>query len=187
MIKKTIAVAAAIGVTLTAFAGIADARGAKAPGTSTIWELVQGSAVHTTLEFAIGAAGLEEALDASGVQYTLFAPTDAAFEKVAAELEVAGIGDGTVGTLAGFLVENDLLDDVLLYHVTEGRRFANSVVPRNGEKPIETLLGASLVAKVGGLLMDASGATSDAAVTTANVSASNGVIHFIDNVLVPLG
>jgi uncharacterized surface protein with fasciclin (FAS1) repeats len=103
------------------------------------------------------------------------------------ELFAAGLGDGTVGTLASFLVTNDLLDDVLLYHVTEGRRFANSVVPRNGEKDIATLLGADLVSKVGGMLSDASGATSDAKVTTTNVSASNGVIHFIDNVLVPLG
>jgi len=181
------ATVASAGLVAAALAAPASAKGAKAPGDSTIWQLVQGSTVHNYLEFAIDTADLEGALSASGVQYTLFAPTDEAFETVADELSAAGIGDGTVLTLATFLADNELLDDVLLYHVTEGRRFANSVVPKKGEKQISTLQGADLVALVGGKLMDASGATSDAKVTTANVSASNGVIHFIDNVLVPLG
>jgi uncharacterized surface protein with fasciclin (FAS1) repeats len=51
---------------------------------------------------------------------------------------------------------------------------------------VPTLLGVALVAKAGGFLMDASGATTDAAVIGANLSASNGVVHVIDNVLVPL-
>ena len=75
---------------------------------------------------------------------------------------------------------------MLFYHVTEGRRYANSVVPRKGEKAIPTLLGTDFAAKVGNLLMDASGATTDAMVTIPNISASNGVVHVIDNVLVPL-
>ena len=177
----SIAVAAiwAIGFTAPAFAQ-------GKPGNLTIWQIVQNSPNHNVLEFAIDTADLEGALSDPGVRYTLFAPTDAAFEKVADELFAAGIGDGTVLTLATFLVNNGLLDDVLLYHVTEGRRFANSVVPRAGEKPISTLLGASFAAKVGGLLMDASGETTDATVTTPNITASNGVVHVIDNVLVPL-
>jgi uncharacterized surface protein with fasciclin (FAS1) repeats len=163
------------------------AKGAQAPGEKTVWQIVQDSPTHNTLEFAIGAAGLDGALDASGVQLTLFAPDDAAFEKVADELFAAGLGDGTVGTLAAFLVTNDLLDDVLLYHVTEGRRFSNSVVPPRQPRPISTLLGADITSLVGGMLMDASAATSDAKITGANISASNGVVHVIDNVLVPLG
>jgi uncharacterized surface protein with fasciclin (FAS1) repeats len=156
------------------------------PGANTIWQIVQSSPDHNVLEFAIETAGLDGALSASGVQYTLFAPTDAAFQKAADELFAAGIGDGTVFGLATFLVSNGLLDDVLFYHVTEGRRYANSVVPRKGEKAIPTLLGVDIAAKVGALLADASGATSDATVTTPNISASNGVVHVIDNVLVPL-
>jgi uncharacterized surface protein with fasciclin (FAS1) repeats len=158
------------------------AKGDRAPGEKTVWQIVQDSPTHNTLEFAIGAAGLDGALDASGVQLTLFAPDDAAFEKVADELGFANVGD-----LAGFLVANDLLDDVLLYHVTEGRRFSNSVVPPRQPRPISTLLGADITSLVGGMLMDASAATSDAKITGANISASNGVVHVIDNVLVPLG
>jgi hypothetical protein len=195
--KKLIAGLAVAAVGATGIAAPVLAKGAKAPGDKTLYEIVAGSPVHETLQFAIDATAalaaddptvvdVKAALSASGVQFTLFAPTDDAFEKVAVELAAAGLGDGTVGTLAGFLVENGLLDDVLLYHATEGRRFANSVVPVNGEKEIETLLGASLTAKVGALLMDASAATEDAKVTTANLSASNGVLHIIDNVLVPL-
>jgi uncharacterized surface protein with fasciclin (FAS1) repeats len=157
------------------------------PGANTIWQIVESSPDHTLLQIAIDAAGLRGALDNPDVRYTLFAPTDAAFEKVADELYAAGIIDqADFLTLATFLVENELLDDVLFYHVTEGRRYANSIVPRKGEKAIPTLLETYFVAKVGALLTDASGATTDAMVTTPNISASNGVVHVIDNVLVPL-
>ena len=185
--KKFIAGLAVAAIGATGIAAPALAKGPKAPGDQTLSEIVAASPVHTYLEAALVATGLDAVLDTKGIQRTLFAPDDAAFERVADELFAAGVGDGTVGTLLGFLVENELADDVLLYHVTEGRRFANSVVPRNGEKEIETLLGSSLTAKVGGFLMDASPATADAQVTAADISASNGVLHVIDDVLVPLG
>jgi uncharacterized surface protein with fasciclin (FAS1) repeats len=184
--KKLIAGLAVAALGVTGVAAPVFAKGEKAPGTSTLADLVAASPDHNYLEAALVATGLDAVLDTPGIQLTLFAPDDAAFERVADELAAAGIGDGTVGTLLGFLVANDLADDVLLYHVTDGRRFSNSVVPRNGEKSIETLLGPSLTAKVGGFLMDASPATADAQVTTANLSASNGVLHVIDDVLVPL-
>jgi len=156
------------------------------PGANSIWQIVQSSPDHNLLEIAIDAAELGGALENPEVRYTLFAPTDAAFQKVADELYAAGIGDGTFLGLAKFLIDNELLDDVLFYHLTEGRRYANSVVPRKGEKAIPTLLGTDFAAKVGNLLMDASAATTDAMVTIPNISASNGVVHVIDNVLVPL-
>lgn len=185
MIKQTL-VAIATAATVAFFVTPASAQPKRAPGASTVWKIVQDSPDHKVLAFALDAAGLDTVLDAAGARFTLFAPTDAAFERVAGELFAAGIGDGTVATLAGFLVSSELLDDVLLYHVTEGRRFANSIVPRHGEKAVPTLLGPALVAQVGGFLVDASGATTDAQVTSPNLSASNGVVHVIDNVLVPL-
>lgn len=181
---KNLVAAVAVAACTASLAAPAFAQGK--PGANTIWQIVESSPDHNTLELAIDAAKLKDALNTPGVQYTLFAPTDAAFEKVADELFAAGIGDGSVMGLAGFLIANELLDDVLLYHVTEGRRHANSVVPRKGEKAIPTLLETYFVAKVGALLMDASGATTDATVTTPNISGSNGVVHVIDNVLVPL-
>jgi uncharacterized surface protein with fasciclin (FAS1) repeats len=181
---KTLVAAAA--VVATAVLAVPVYAKTQAPGSQTIWQIVQNSPDHNVLEFAIKTAGLDTVLNAPGARFTLFAPTDQAFEIVADELFAAGLGDGTVNTLATLLVQNGLLDDVLLYHVTEGRRFSQSIVPRKGAKPVPTLLGVALVAKEGGFLMDASGATTDAAVTTANLSASNGVLHVIDNVLVPL-
>jgi uncharacterized surface protein with fasciclin (FAS1) repeats len=179
--RRTFTTLAAAAALVAATAVPALAKGPKAPSDVSVWDIVQNSPVHGTLEFAIGAAGLDGVLDADGVQFTLFAPTDAAFEKVAGELGFANPLE-----LATFLAGAGLLDDVLLYHVTEGRRWSNSVVPNNGTKEIPTLLGSYLVATTAGMLMDASAATSNANIGPANLSASNGVVHVIDNVLVPL-
>jgi uncharacterized surface protein with fasciclin (FAS1) repeats len=194
VIKKLIGIGVLAVVAASIAAPAAVARGDKAPGDKTIYDIVEAAAGASAPEFtylkaALDATGLDAALDMPGVQYTVFAPTDAAFEKVADELKAnANLGDGTVPTLLGFLVANDLADDVLLYHVTDGRRFASSVVNRNGDKAIETLLGAFLTSTPTAKLIDASPATSDAQIssTLVNISASNGVVHVIDNVLVPL-
>jgi uncharacterized surface protein with fasciclin (FAS1) repeats len=158
------------------------AKGPKAPGDASIYDIVESNDDFSTLKFALDTAGLDGVLDGEGVQYTVFAPTNAAFEKVATEL---GFG-GDVLALATFLVENDLLDDVLLYHVTDGRRFSNSVVNKNNSKAIETLLGAYVSSTPMGMLVDVAPSTSNASIIAADISASNGVVHVIDNVLVPL-
>lgn len=157
------------------------------PGADTITDIAVADGRFTYLVAALQATGLDGVLDSNDARYTVFAPTDAAFEKAADELDAMGIGDGTVPTLLGFLVANNLADDVLLYHVTDGRRFSNSVVPKVGTRNINTLLGTSLSVSTAGTVEDASAATSDAAIVIPNVNASNGVIHAIDNVLVPLG
>lgn len=159
----------------------AAAKGPKAPGDDTIYDIVESNADFSTLKFALDTAGLDGVLDTNGVQFTVFAPTNAAFEKVAMEL-----GFADVSALAMFLVENELLDDVLLYHVTDGRRFSNSVVNKNNPKSIETLLGAFVTSTPAGMIVDAAPSTSNAVITGANISASNGVVHIINNVLVPL-
>jgi uncharacterized surface protein with fasciclin (FAS1) repeats len=183
-----VAALAAAGLVAGAAAVPASAKGAKAPGPDSLFEIVSTDGRFTYLTAALEATGLDAAVDAAGVQYTVFAPTDAAFEKVADELFAAGVGDGTVPTLLGFLVANDLADDVLLYHVTEGRRWSNSVVPKRGMKSVGTLLGAPIKVTSAGKVVDASAATTDASIVDglANISASNGVAHVIDNVLVPL-
>jgi transforming growth factor-beta-induced protein len=156
------------------------------PGSDTITTIAAEDGRFTYLVAALEATGLDEVLDSTDSKFTVFAPTDAAFEKAADELFAAGLGDGTVPTLLNFLVVNDLADDVLLYHVNDGRRFANSVVPKVNNRSISTLLGPSLSVTPGGTVVDASAATSDAAIIIPNINASNGVIHAIDNVLVPL-
>jgi uncharacterized surface protein with fasciclin (FAS1) repeats len=165
---------------LVASPALAGSKIDRRPGNSTIAEIVAASPDHNVLEFALEAAGLTAALDDTSTRLTLFAPTDAAFEKAASEL-----GFASVTALAEHLVEEELLDDVLLFHVTEGRRFSTSVFNRKNAKAIETLLGQYLVSTPSRRIVDGTTLTSDASVTTANISASNGVVHVIDNVLVP--
>lgn len=106
-------------------------------------------------------------------QYTVFAPTDEAF----AALYVATGADEITDLPA------QLVLDVLLYHVVEGRRAANSVVPPRKARTIETLLGVNF--KVGNdATIYAVGNT--AKIVSPNISASNGIIHVIDAVILPI-
>lgn len=106
-------------------------------------------------------------------QYTVFAPTNAAFQNLYTALNVNSITDLPAG----------LVRDVLLYHVVEGRRAANSVLPKNGTKRITTLLQVGFTVNPQGKIT-AVGNTAN--ITTANISASNGIIHVIDAVILPI-
>lgn len=106
-------------------------------------------------------------------QYTVFAPTDEAFQNLYAALNVTSITE----------LPAPLVRDVLLYHVTEGRRAANSVVPKRGTRAITTLLGSQFSVTPSGSI-NAIGNT--ATITAANISASNGIIHVVDTVLLPI-
>lgn len=180
--RKTTAILMGVALSVMMLVVPASAMGPKAPGDASIYDIVAANEDFSTLKFALDTAGLDAAVKDPDVQLTVFAPTNAAFEKVATEL---GFG-GDVLALATFLVENDLLDDVLLYHVTEGRRWSNSVVNANNPKTIKTLLGAFVTSTPQGTLVDVAPSTSDASIIAADISASNGVVHVIDNVLVPL-
>ncbi|MFM7218246.1 MAG: fasciclin domain-containing protein [Bacteroidota bacterium] len=107
-------------------------------------------------------------------QYTVFAPTNAAFQNLYTALNITQISD----------LPAELVRDVLLYHVVDGRRAANSVVPSRGVRNISTLLeSASFTVNPQGQIT-AVGNT--ASITTANISASNGIIHVIDAVILPI-
>ena len=122
-----------------------------------------------TLAAALTAAGLVDTLKGPG-PFTVFAPTDAAF---------AALPAGTVETL--LKPENKAkLTQVLTYHVLAGRVGAKDVL---GKKLTpKTVEGQTLAidATSGGKVL-----VNDATVTTADVAASNGVIHVIDKVLLP--
>jgi transforming growth factor-beta-induced protein len=107
-------------------------------------------------------------------QYTVFAPTNDAFMNLYTALGVEKISD----------LPADLVLNVLLYHVTDGRRASNSVVPPVKPRMIETLLSGSgfTVDKDG--MITAVGNT--AHIVSADISASNGVIHVIDAVILPI-
>ena len=134
---------------------------------------------HTTLVAAVKAAGLVDTLKGPG-PFTVFAPTNAAFEALPA---------GTVDTL--LKPENKgTLTTVLTYHVVAGKwdaaALSKMIKDGKGMASIKTVSGGTLVAKSSGskiTLTDEKGGT--ATVTIPDVYQSNGVIHVIDKVLLP--
>ncbi|MDG2133292.1 MAG: fasciclin domain-containing protein, partial [Phycisphaerales bacterium] len=135
--------------------------------TGNIPETAVASGRLDTLVAAVQAAGLAEALSGPG-PLTVFAPTDAAFARLGEE------------TLSSLLTDagRPTLVRILKNHVVAGRFEARDLVDREG---IETLAGTNLplAAARGRLFVD------EAVVETADVSASNGIVHLIDRVLVP--
>ncbi|QIL77503.1 fasciclin domain-containing protein [Hymenobacter sp. HDW8] len=130
------------------------------------------SSEHGTLVAAVKAAGLVETLKSAG-PFTVFAPTNAAFDKLPA---------GTVNTLV--MPENKAkLTTILTYHVVPGAVRAADL--QNGQT-LTTVQGETLTVMKSGtsvMLKDAKGGM--ATVTTADVISSNGVTHVIDSVLMP--
>ncbi|WP_226780784.1 fasciclin domain-containing protein [Oceaniglobus trochenteri] len=139
------------------------------------------SADHTTLVAAVKAAGLVETLKGEG-PFTVFAPTNAAFDALPA---------GTVETL--LKPENkDMLTKILTAHVVSGKWSAQDIVAqakksRDGFYHFQAVSGDALSAKVtpsGAVyIFDESGNAYE--VTIADVNQSNGVIHVIEGVLLP--
>ncbi|HKJ78551.1 MAG TPA: fasciclin domain-containing protein [Prolixibacteraceae bacterium] len=106
-------------------------------------------------------------------QYTVFAPTNTAFQNL--------VGDGQIADLP-----SEVVLQVLLYHVTDGRRAANSVVPKKGYRTIESLLEQKfMVSPTGMIKAFGNDAQIDVAGGNFNISASNGIIHVIDTVILP--
>jgi uncharacterized surface protein with fasciclin (FAS1) repeats len=148
--------------------------------TRNIIENALISADHTTLVAAVKAAALVDTLQGAG-PFTVFAPTNEAFDKLPA---------GTVDTL--LKPENrSLLTKVLTYHVVAGRLSSSDLMKKikegNGTAELTTVEGGKLWVMVHDgkhiMLKDEKGGT--ALVTIANVFQSNGVIHVIDTVVMP--
>jgi uncharacterized surface protein with fasciclin (FAS1) repeats len=132
--------------------------------SKNIVETAQDAGSFTTLLAAVDAAGLGDTL-AEGGPFTVFAPSDAAF---------AALPDGTVESL---LADPAKLTDVLTYHVVAGRVTAADAA---GLSSATTVQGSDLsVSSNGGIHVG------DASVVTADIEASNGIIHVIDRVLLP--
>jgi len=138
------------------------------------------SADHTTLVAAVKAAGLLDTLEGPG-PFTVFAPTNQAFDKLPA---------GTVDNL--LKPENkSLLTKVLTYHVVTGRLSSSDLLKKirdgNGTAELTTLEGGKLWVMLHDgkhiMLKDEKGGT--ALVTISDVFQSNGVIHVIDTVVMP--
>lgn len=118
-----------------------------------------------TLATALTEAGLIETLKGKG-PFTVFAPTDEAFAKLPA------------GTVEGLLKDKEALKKVLLYHVVSGNVTSSDVVKLSSAKTVE---GSEIKIKT----KDGKVMINDATVISADIKASNGVIHVIDTVILP--
>jgi uncharacterized surface protein with fasciclin (FAS1) repeats len=153
--------------------------GAEMYPTKNIVENAVNSKDHTTLVAAVKAADLVDVLSSEG-PFTLFAPTNAAFDN---------LPKGTVETL--LQPENkEQLQTILKYHVVSGKfnavDVAKLIKEGNGKAQIKTVSGGTLTAWTKGngvYITDENGAS--AKVTIADVNQSNGVIHVVDAVLLP--
>lgn len=115
-------------------------------------------------------------------QFTVFAPTNDAFGNLYALL--SDVLKTDIDEITDLPAEVVL--DVLLYHVTEGRRASNSVLPKKNYKTITSLLEETFAVRPDGSIQDGlSGLRDDAVIDTPNISASNGIIHVITQVIVP--
>ena len=152
-----------------------------APETAvgTIVDVAVGAGGFELLVAAVTAADLVDTLNSAG-PFTVFAPTNAAFEKLPA---------GTVGTLVK--PENKAtLTKILTYHVVAGKMNASDIAKAikagNGKATMKTVSGGTLTAWMKGndvYITDENG--NSAKVTIADVNQKNGVIHVIDAVVTP--
>tara|TARA_B100000945_G_C20408722_1_gene611453 strand:+ start:133 stop:1044 length:912 start_codon:yes stop_codon:yes gene_type:complete len=135
------------------------------PSSNTVVDIIVGSEDHNTLETAVVAAGLVDALSGEG-PFTVFAPTDDAFNAL------------PDGTLDAVLADMDLLTSILTHHVAEGSVLSTDL---SDGMMVTTLNGTELMVTI-----DANGVMIDnAMVTVADIQADNGVVHVIDAVLIP--
>ncbi|HUO69873.1 MAG TPA: fasciclin domain-containing protein [Solirubrobacteraceae bacterium] len=162
---KFMALAAVGALSLSAIAPVASMASATRAAKPNIVQTAVAAGQFKTLVKLVKQAGLAGALQGKG-PFTVFAPTDAAFAKV------------PKATLAALAKDKAKLRAVLLYHVAKGKLTAAKVVKM---RSIKTLNGQSLKVRVNHGTVTVGGAR----VVKADIGASNGVIHVINQVLIP--
>ncbi len=173
------AAVAALGLTVAYAGSNPKVGGAEMSPSKNIVENAASSQDHTTLVAAVKAAGLVDTLQGAG-PFTVFAPTNAAFEALPA---------GTVETL--LKPENkDQLTEILTCHVVGAEVMSDAlskmISDEGGKHAFKTVGGCEFTAMAqDGKIMIEDGKGGTATVTIADVSQSNGVIHVIDGVLLP--
>jgi uncharacterized surface protein with fasciclin (FAS1) repeats len=181
--KKLIAAGVVAGAATAAFVAPVDAKGRP----TLVTRAVEVNAATGSFDVLIDlVVALELADDLSGKgQLTVFAPTDGAFETYLSDLLGVDVDEAAIRALiAGGLsaAQVDLFTDVVLYHVTPGRRGAEWLAERVGQEiPMANGDTAEITASMTGLGLAVDGAN----VLIADVAASNGFIHAVDTVLDP--
>ncbi len=168
-----LALAAALAVSFTGFAGPKDAKPKEAPkdamaAPKDIVDTAVAAGEFKTLAAALTEAGLIETLKGKG-PFTVFAPTDAAFAKI------------PKADLDALLKDKKKLAAVLTYHVVPGKVMAADVVKMKDGSKVKTVAGKefTLGLKDGKVMVDG------ANVVKTDIDTSNGVIHVIDSVIFP--
>ncbi len=154
--------------------------GAPMLSSKNIIENAVNSKDHTTLVAAVKAAGLVETLSSKG-PFTVFAPTNEAFDKLPKETVPTLLKPENKGTLTG----------ILTYHVVAGKMSATDLAAKvkemGGKAELKTVAGGTITVmgddKGGYVVVDAKGGKSK--ITIADVNQSNGVIHVVDGVMLP--
>jgi uncharacterized surface protein with fasciclin (FAS1) repeats len=161
--KLTLGLVVAAFVSVLSLPQLANANGKSAaamaakPGTENIAEIAIANGSFTTLVTALSCTDLVSAVSGNR-QLTVFAPTDAAFAKL-------GLNSNNVCSTPG-------LSNILLYHVMSGRHTSTSVLARDSYRMLN---GSTLTQEKLGV----------AGIAIPNISASNGVIHAVNSVLLP--
>lgn len=156
---------------MTLLAFIPETVSAAPPPKQSIYDLASSLDDFSILVAAIDAAdpSVKAALQGKG-QYTVFAPNNDAFVALLGELNV---------TADQLLSNQELVTQVLYYHVLRGRRPSNAIL---GSKRLRTLQGGFLYQQ-GGVLTDNNGRTSN--IIATDIPASNGLVHVISRVVLP--
>jgi len=163
-VVATAVILSIVGVSSVAFAQTQTTTATAQP-TQTVAQIAENNTNFTTLVSLLKKANLTDMLNGPG-NFTLFAPTNAAFAKVNAS------------TLADLQNNTPALNTLLLYHVVPEKLLANNLT---GSGTLPTANGFSLPYSVNGTTIQVGNAT----VTEADINATNGVIHVINGVLIP--
>ena len=135
------------------------------PPTNTVYEEIAETEMLSTLKVAIDAATLDEALSDEKGTFTLFAPTDDAFDGLPA------------GTVTSLLTQPDVLANILFYHALSKEVFSSQLT----NSMVETMNGQDVTIK----LENGNVYVNDAQVIIADIICTNGVVHIINKVLLP--
>ena len=133
--------------------------------SQTVFDLIESSPTHNTLEVAVLAAGLEGALNDPDASLTVFAPTDDAFALIPSQILDALLADPTGD-----------LTQILLYHVVGSTALSTDL---STGMIIETLQGDNVMVTISNGVVK----INDATVVVADLLASNGVVHVVDAVI----
>ncbi len=164
MNRKAFAGAVAVLAMVILFSGVNMAGNYKKNMEKDIVDTAASAGMFKTLVTAVKAAGLVDTLKGEG-PFTVFAPTDEAFEKL------------PEGTIEALLADTDKLASILTYHVVPGKVMAKDVVKMSSAKTVQ---GSSLkIDTSSGVMVD------KAKVVKTDIIASNGIIHVIDAVVLP--